>query len=143
MFPTEVTMPIEIRWLVPNHILISRWYEVVTRHDMFILIEELERILQSAPRPIHTLLDMTEAEGYEEGVVELYIQSPVPKHPNRGHLALVHAPPHLMPLVEKANTLAGRTMVHLFDDYQTAKQFLLSSDAPNQETPPTPPAPTR
>ena len=127
-------MPIEIRWLKPNHILISRWYGRVTRQDMIVLIEELQRILQNAPRPIHTLLDMSGTESYEEGVVELYIESPVPKHPHRGVLALVHAPAHLMPLVEKANHLAGRTIVYLFDDYQSAQKFLLSD-----ETPPTSP----
>ena len=129
-------MPIEIRWLRPNHILISRWYGRVTCQDMIILVEELQRILQNAPRPIHTLLDMSGTESYEEGVVELYIESPVPKHPRRGMLALVRAPAHFMPLVEKANTLAGRTIIHIFDDYQSAQQFLLSDDLDGDDVPP-------
>lgn len=129
-------MPIEIRWLRPNHILISRWYGRVTRRDMVILLEELQRILQSAPRPIHTLLDMSGAESYEEGVVELYIESPVPKHPRRGMLALVRPPAHFLPLAEKANALAGRTIIYLFDDYQSAQQFLLSDNATADGAPP-------
>ncbi len=131
-------MPIEIRWLVPNHILFSRWYENITRQDIFVLIEELERILQNAPRPIHTLLDMSEAESYEEGVVELYVESPIPKHPKRGVLAMVRTPTPLLPLVEKANVLAGRTIIYLFDDYQSARQFLLSDGAKDDQTPPSP-----
>ncbi|GEM_PF-4580038 len=132
-------MPIEIRWLVPNHILISRWYGVVTHQDMLFLIEDLENILDNAPRPIHTLLDMNEAEGYEESIVELYINSPIPYHSNRGTLALAHAPERFLPLVERLNSLAGRTLIYLFDDYQSARQFLLSGGASDTQAPPTPP----
>ena len=119
-------MPIEVRWLRPNHILISRWYGKITRQDIVVLVEELERIFQNAPRPVHTLIDMREAESYEKGVVELYFDSPVPTHPNRGTLAVVNAPLPLLSLIEEANRLAGYTVVHLFDDYQSAQQFLLS-----------------
>ena len=119
-------MPIEIRWLKPNHILISRWYGKVTCQDMTVLVEELGRILQNAPRPIHTLLDMREAEGYEKGVVELYFNSPVPTHPNRGTLAVVNAPPPLLSMIEDANRIAGYKVVYTFNDYQSAQQFLLS-----------------
>lgn len=123
-------MPIEIRWLRPNHILISRWYGQVTCQDMLILTEELMRILDNAQGLVHTLLDMSEAESYEEGMAELYVNSPVAQHANRGRLAVVCMPQNLWPMVEKANRLAGRTILPLFDDYQMAQQFLLSNEAP-------------
>ena len=135
-------MPIEIRWLKPNHILISQWHGHVTCQDMVVLIEELQRILQSAPRPIHTLLDMSEAEGYEKGIVELYFDSPVPRHPNRGTLAVVNAPPSLLSMIEDANRIAGYKVIHIFNDYQSAQQFLLSRDSSEDAAPPAPPKQT-
>ncbi len=131
-------MPIELTWLIPNQILISRWSGDVSPSDMNVLVEELAIILDAADRPIHTLIDLTNVDSIHPDVLPIYLQSSIPEHSLRGRIALAGTLAGIQTLVDRLNQTTGREMVRLFATRAEARDYLLSHDTPPPALPPTP-----
>ncbi len=82
-------MPIKLSWLVPDKILLSRWSGEITVQDMQILVDELGIILDTAPRLVHSIIDLSEVQRIHDEAAYYYFRSRIPRHPRRGRVALV------------------------------------------------------
>ncbi len=123
-------MPIELSWLIPNKILLSRWSGDVSADDMRLLVEELGIILPDSSAPIHTLIDLSDAHSVAPDVVAVYAGSPVALHPNRGRIAIAGEVPGMVELGRRLNESAQRELVHLCATRAEARDFLLRNDTP-------------
>lgn len=123
-------MPIELTWMVPDKILLSRWIGAITNNDLAILLDELRIALDNALGLIHTVIDLTETTSISPDVVYLYIQSQIPSHPRRGRIGLVGTTFQSEALADLLNRIAQRELVRLFSGRLTARDFLLHNDTP-------------
>ncbi|HML23121.1 MAG TPA: hypothetical protein PKD09_15820 [Aggregatilinea sp.] len=122
-------MPIELTWMQPDHILLSRWSGDVLPGDMHVLVEELCIILDAADRLTHTVIDLADARSIHPDVLPIYMQSPAPLHPNRGMIAVVDATDSTRALADQFNQRAGHEIVRLFPSRLEARDYLLHLDA--------------
>lgn len=123
-------MPIEFLWMIPNKILLSRWYDDVTVEDAIVLTDELAVVFEEADTLIHTVIDMREITEMDPDFLKAYFASPASAHPRRGRVAIVQPPDHLLPLVARANQMAGRDLVRVFETRSAAREFLAAHDSP-------------
>jgi hypothetical protein len=123
-------MPIELTWMVPDKILLSRWIGTITNDDMAILMDELRIVLDNASGLVHTVIDLSEATSISPDVVYLYIQSQIPSHPRRGRIGLVGTTFQSEALADLLNRISQREMVRLFSGRLTARDYLLRNDTP-------------
>jgi hypothetical protein len=123
-------MPIELSWLLPDTILLSRWSGEITEHDMQVLVEELGIILDTAPRLIHTLIELSEARHIQSEAAYYYFRSRIPTHPHRGRVALVQAPFQGAALADVFNRVSGRELFRIFNTRDEAYDFLRRHDTP-------------
>jgi hypothetical protein len=123
-------MPIALSWMLPDTILLSRWSGEITEQDMRVLVEELGIILDTAPRLIHTLVDLSETRHIQDEAAYYYFGSRIPSHPRRGRIALVRAPFQGAVLADVFNRVSAREMFRLFDTREEACDFLLHHDTP-------------
>lgn len=121
-------MSIELSWLIPDKILLSRWSGHVSTDDMRLLIEELSIILSGSGTPIHTLIDLSDVHSISPDVVAVYAGSQVPLHPRRGRIAIAGSAPGLVELGRRLNEGAQRELVRLFPTRAEARDFLLRND---------------
>lgn len=129
-------MMIELSWLLPDRILLSRWSGEITEQDMRDLVEELGIILDMAPRLIHTLIDLSETRHIQDEAAYYYFRSRITTHPHRGRIALVQAPFQGAALADVFNRVSAREMFRVFDTREEARQFLLDNDTPPPTMPP-------
>lgn len=123
-------MPIEFTWLLPDKILLSRWYGTVTTEDMRILTGELQVVFEHARTLIHSIIDLYDLEDVADDIATAYFEGTAATHPWRGRIAIVQLPEHYRALVERANQLAGREMLRAFETRSEACDFLLTNDTP-------------
>jgi hypothetical protein len=123
-------MPIELIWLLPDAILLSRWSGDITEHDATVLVDELGIILDNAPRVVHTILDLSEARHVDDDAIYYYFGSRIPRHPHRGRVALIRASFHGQAIAEVLNRVSQQEMFRLFDSREEAREFLLAHDTP-------------
>lgn len=123
-------MPIELTWLIPNKILLSRWIGAVGATDGHALVDELLTILDAASRPVHTIIDLSENTALDPEVALVYSQSAVPAHPRRGRIGVVGAGTQRHVLADLLNRFSGREMFRLFETHDEALAFLLRHDSP-------------
>ncbi|WP_119068028.1 hypothetical protein [Aggregatilinea lenta] len=123
-------MPIELMWLIPDQILLSRWTDDVGPADMQVLVEELGIILDAADRAVHSLLDLTEVRTIQPAVLPTYLQSPIPTHPHRGRLAIASTRDDIATLIEELNRRAGSEAAREFATRAEAREYLLSFEEP-------------
>jgi hypothetical protein len=129
-------MPIELTWLLPDTILLSRWSGEITEQNMRVLVEELGIILDAAPRLIHTLIDLSETRHIQNEAAYYYFRSRIPSHPRRGRIALVRAPFQGAALADVFNRVSAREMFRTFNTRDEACNFLLHHDTPPPATTP-------
>jgi hypothetical protein len=123
-------MPIELSWMIPDQILLYRWFGDISDEDLRVVIEELKIIFDTAPRPVHTIVDTSEAEHVSSDLLYIYMQSPVPTHPRCGRIAIVSGSFEAQAITDMINQLSQREMFRLFDSRASARDFLLSHDTP-------------
>jgi hypothetical protein len=140
-------MPIELSWLVPDIILLSRWSGDITEQDMCVLVEELGIILDAAPRVIHSVIDLSDTQRIQDEAAYYYFRSRIPQHPRRGRVALVRAPFQGMVLADVFNRVSQQEMFRLFDTRDEARAFLMRHDTsppvlpPSENSPASPDSP--
>jgi hypothetical protein len=118
-------MPIELIWLLPDAILLSRWSGDITEHDACVLVDELGIIL-----------DLSEAGYIHDDAIYYYFGSRIPRHPLRGRVALIGASFHSQALADILNRVSQHEMFRLFDSREEAREFLLTHDTPPPDLPP-------
>ena len=123
-------MPIELIWLIPNKILLSRWTGRVEVDDMRVLIEELLIIFDEAPTVIHTVLDMSNVEYISSDAFYLYLQSPAARHARRGRIGLVQPSFQATMLADLMNQLSRRELIRVFETREAARDYLMGHDSP-------------
>jgi hypothetical protein len=123
-------MPIEITWMIPDKILMSIWRGEITQDDMRILVEELGIILDTASDVVHTIIDLSDVSRIHDEAAYYYFGSRIPRHPNRGRIALVRAPLQGAVLADAFNRVSDREMFRLFETRDEARAFLLRHDTP-------------
>lgn len=123
-------MTIELTWLIPDSILLSRWIDDVSRQDLKLLIDDLSVIFAVAPRLVHTIIDLTDARSIEYEALAIYMASDAPRHPRRGRIAIVDPPPDAISVIEILNNAARQQMLVVFETQQQAREFLLANDSP-------------
>lgn len=121
-------MPIDLSWLIPDTILLSRWSGDITSRDILFLIDELGIILDAAPRIVHSLIDLSNAGRIDDEAAYAYFRSRIPTHPRRGRVALVGATFQGIALADIFNRVSNREMFQLFDTREEARDFLLHHD---------------
>ncbi|NLX08971.1 MAG: hypothetical protein GXY36_04900 [Chloroflexi bacterium] len=123
-------MPIELTWLVPEKILLSRWIGEISPDDMRVAVEELLIILDSASELIHSVIDLGDFHKTHADAIRVYVESPVRAHPNRGQIGVIDAPGDLQSLLDQINRAWQRRMLRYFDSRAEARDFLLAHDHP-------------
>jgi hypothetical protein len=123
-------MPIELSWLIPDKILLSRWMGDISGEDMRVLVEELRIVLDGADFPIHTVIDLSEARHVSSEAADVYLQSPIPTHVHRGRIGMVKSNVEGEIVATLVNRQAHREMVRMFDTRDEACAFLLDHDTP-------------
>jgi len=129
-------VPIELSWLIPDKILLSRWTGDITEEDMRVLVEELEIVLDSAALPIHTVIDLSEARHVSTEAAYVYLQSSIPAHVHRGRIGVVKANIEAKAVADLVNRISRREMVRMFATRDEACRFLLNHDNPPPPLPP-------
>ena len=128
-------MPIELSWLLPDMILLSYWSGDITEPDIRVLVDELGIIFDDAPRPVHTIIDLSEAGHIQDDAIYYYFRSRIPTHPRRGRVALIGASFHSQALADVLNRVSQQEMFRLFDSRKEARDFLLRHDTPPPDLP--------
>lgn len=123
-------MPIELTWLVPDMVILSRWIADVTEDDMLVLVDELGLILDTATRPIHTVIDMSDVMDISPNAGYGYLQSRIPTHPNRGRVGLVSPSFQGQVLADMLNRISQLEQFRFFDTRAEARDYLLIHDTP-------------
>jgi len=123
-------MPVELTWLVPDKIMLERWVGAIDDYHTRVMIEEMTLILDTAHAPVHTLLDLSEAGHLSPGLIYLYLQSPIPRHPNRGRMAGFSPTVESEILADLLNRLTQHDLIRLFASREEARCYLLSHDSP-------------
>lgn len=123
-------MPIELRWLLPEKILLSRWTGEVSEDDVRVLIEELNIIFGAANGLIHTVIELVEVSHISTDGIYQYIQSDVSQHPKRGRICVVYPTFESEVLADMMNRVFQREMVRLFETREAARDFLVAHDSP-------------
>jgi len=129
-------MPIELTWLIPDKILLSRWIGDVSEEDMHVLVDEIGVVLDTATSLIHTVIDLSEVRHVSIGVAQVYLQSRIPTHPHRGRIGMVRSNVEGATVADLVNRLSRREMVRFFSTRGEARDFLLSHDTPPPPLPP-------
>jgi hypothetical protein len=125
----EATMPIEILWLQPDKILLSQWTGVISVEDTQILVEELLVILNAARNPVHTIIDLTATKEVLIDALRVYFNSPAPRHPNRGRLALLRSDEfESEDMNQLIDLLLPLGLFRVFSDRYAARDYLLEFD---------------
>jgi hypothetical protein len=133
-------MPIELVWLIPDTILLSRWSGHITKRDVLFLVDELGIILDAAPRIVHSIVDLSDAGRIGDEAAYAYFRSRIPTHPRRGRVALVRAAFQGVALADIFNRVSNRELFRLFDTREEARDFLLHHDTVPPALPSAPPA---
>jgi hypothetical protein len=123
-------MPIELTWLVPDLIILSRWIGHIKEDDMLVLVDELGLILDSAARPIHSVIDMSDVIDISPNAAYSYIQSRIPTHPRRGRIGLVGTTFQSQVLADMLNRITRLELFRLFDTRAEARDYFLLHDSP-------------
>ena len=123
-------MPIELTWLLPDKILLSRWTGEVSEDDMRVVIEETRIILEAANGLIHTVVELVDVNHISTDGVYLFIESNIPKHPNHGRICVVNPTFESEVLADMTNRVFQLDMLRLFDSQEEARDFLLAHDNP-------------
>jgi hypothetical protein len=123
-------MPFEFIWLIPNKILLSRWYGAVTVDDARVLTDELAVVFDEADTLIHTVIDTRDLTDFDPEFLKAYFASPAAAHPYRGRIAIVQAPTQWLSLVDHANQMTGRMLARVFETRDEARDYLLANDSP-------------
>ncbi len=123
-------MPIEITWLVPDKIVLERWFGTIDDNHTRIMIEEMSLILDTAQAPVHTLLDLSEVGHISPSLIYLYLQSSIPRHPNRGRICGFSPTVESEILADLLNRITQRELLRLFSNREEARAYLLSHDSP-------------
>lgn len=123
-------MPIEFTWLLPDKILLSRWYGTVTAEDMRILSDELQVVFEHTTSLIHSIIDLYDLDDVADDIVTAYFKGAAATHPRRGRIAAVQIPARYRALAERANQLAGREILRAFETRSDARDYLLANDTP-------------
>jgi hypothetical protein len=121
-------MPIELTWFIPDRILLSRWIGHVNEEDMLVLVDEIGIILDTAQRPIHTIIDMSEVADISPNAAYSYIQSRIPTHPRRGRVCLVATTFHIQVMADTLNRISQLELFHLCASRNEARDFLFLND---------------
>jgi hypothetical protein len=135
-------VPIELSWLIPDKILLSRWTGDISGEDMRVLVEELGIVLDGAAFPIHTVIDLSEARHVSTEAVYVYLQSSIPRHVHRGRIGMVKSNMEGEVVADLVNRISRREMVRTFDTRAEACKFLLDHDNPPPPLQPGPDLPT-
>jgi hypothetical protein len=123
-------MPIELTWLVPDKIVLARWHGAIDDYHAGVMIEEMCLILDTAHSLVHTLLDLSEVGHISPSMIYLYLQSPIPKHPNRGRMCGFNATVEGEILADLLNRITQHEMIRLFTNREDARNYLLGHDSP-------------
>lgn len=134
-------MPIELSWLIPDRILLSRWTGDISTEDVRVLVEELGIALDAAAVPIHTVIDLSEARHMPTETASLYLQSRLPAHPCRGLIGIVGSTLDGEIVTDLVNWLSLRERVRTFATREEARLYLLSHDNPPLPLRPDPDSP--
>lgn len=125
-------MTIELTWIIPGKILLSRWYGEITPADMQVLLDELAVAFENADGLVHTMIDLSNFSHTTPEAVAIYANSEITRHPRRGRIAMVMTT--ISPLIKRlsgmANQQAGLEMIRLFTSRSEAQHFLLTHDTP-------------
>lgn len=121
-------MAIELTWLIPDKILLSRWSGDVGDEDIRVLVGELRIILDAALAPIHTVIDMSEVKHIASNVFYLYVQSDIPLHSRRGRIGMVRPTVEGEILADLINRFTQHEMIRLFPSRDEARNYLLEHD---------------
>ncbi len=123
-------MPIELTWLLPDTILLSRWTDTISEEDLRVLVEELDIIFNASAGLIHTVIELSGVDHISTDGIYLYIQSDVSRHPHRGRICLVNPTFESEVMADMTNRIFQREMVRFFESRDEARDFLLSHDSP-------------
>ncbi|HEX3054336.1 MAG TPA: hypothetical protein VHP83_27010 [Aggregatilineaceae bacterium] len=123
-------MPIELTWMLPDKILLARWYGMVRAEDASIFLEELSLILDEAPRLLHIVLEASELIDVTMDAVYLYLGSNINFHPRRGRIAAVGGGYRVEIVADVINRISQYDLIRLFRTREEAQDFLLSHDTP-------------
>jgi predicted phosphohydrolase len=123
-------VPIELTWLLPDKILLSRWTGVVSEDDMRVLVEELTIIFDAATGLIHTVIELSDVSHISTEGIYLYIQSSISHHPHRGRICMVNPTFESEVLADMTNRVFQREMVRVVETREQARDFLLGHDTP-------------
>jgi len=124
-------MPIELSWLIPDKILLSRWTGDISGEEVRVFVEEVEIALDAAALPVHTVIDLSEARHISVETAWVYLQSRLPTHPCRGQIGIVRSTLDGEIVTDLVNRLSPRTTVRAFATREEARNYLLShNDSP-------------
>ncbi|MBI5957726.1 MAG: STAS/SEC14 domain-containing protein [Chloroflexi bacterium] len=123
-------MPVEMIWLVPDKILLSRWIGNITAADINIVLDEIRLILENADDYIHSLIDLADLGTIDPDAIYLYAQSALATHPHRGRIAGVNPTFESEVLADLLNRMTQRELIRMFPTREAARDFLLQNDTP-------------
>jgi hypothetical protein len=123
-------MPIELSWMIPDKILLSRWTGDISAEDVRVLVEELGIALDTAAIPVHTVIDLSEARHLSTETARVYLHSRLPTHPCRGQIGIVRSTIEAENAADLGNRLSQHETVRTFATREEARSYLLSHDVP-------------
>ncbi|NDJ76009.1 MAG: STAS/SEC14 domain-containing protein [Chloroflexi bacterium] len=123
-------MPVEVRWLVPNKIIDSRWSGDITAEDAEYLVQKLLNVFDAATTPIHSIVDIGESGHISPDFIRIYLESPAANHTRRGRIAIVGSSAQRHVLADLVNKVSQRELVRLFETRAAARAYLLEHDSP-------------
>ncbi|MBN1681515.1 MAG: STAS/SEC14 domain-containing protein [Anaerolineae bacterium] len=123
-------MAIEITWLIPDKIVLSRWTGEVTVEDVEMMVEELGITFENSRHTIHSMIDLSNFSHTSREAMTAYLNSPIPTHPRRGRVAVVGSSSEAIDLADYVNSALKLDMVRLFETHEKARAFLLEHDTP-------------
>jgi hypothetical protein len=123
-------VPIELSWLIPDKVLLCRWIGDISGEDVRVLVEELGIVLDGAPYPIHTVIDLSEVQQVSFEAAYVYLQSSIPRHVRQGRTGIVRPNIEGEVAADLVNRISRRELVRTFDARDEACRFLLDHDNP-------------
>jgi len=123
-------MPVELTWMQPDKILLTRWISAVGDDDVRVLFEELRIILDHAETPVHLIIDLSDVTELSPDTPYIFLQSAIPAHSQRGRIGLVGSRLHAQVMADLVNRVLAHEMMRLFRDRTLARDFMLEHDSP-------------
>lgn len=123
-------MPIELTWMIPDKILLSRWCGPIDDYHIIVMVEEMGIILDNTRSLVHTLIDLSEVGHISPNMIILYLKSRVPFHPRRGRICGCWPTMEGEILADLLNRITQHEMIRLFPTREAALEFLITHDSP-------------